>query len=48
MNENEDRDYHQMQAYYEQAKELYSSKEQDMEMDMLENMMQELKDGGWL
>lgn len=48
MKENEDRDYHQMQVYYEQAKELYSSKEQDMEMDMLENMMQELKDGGWL
>lgn len=50
MKENEDRDYKQMQIYYEQAKERYLSKDQDqdMEMDMLDHMMQDLKDGGWL
>jgi len=46
--ENEDRDYSQMQMYYEKAKAAYSEKEQDMEMDMLDEMMQELEDGGWL
>lgn len=46
--ENEERDYSRMQIYYEQAEEKYSGKEQDMEMEMLERMMQELKDGGWL
>jgi serine/threonine-protein kinase len=46
--ENADRSYKQMQEYYNKAKELYSEKEQDMEMDMLDNMMQELRDGGWL
>lgn len=46
--DNIERDYQQMVVYYEQAVELYSGKEQDMEMDMLEVMMQELKDGGWL
>lgn len=45
---NADRNYRQMLAYYEQAKEKYSGKEQDTEMDMLEVMMQELRDGGWL
>ena len=48
MKDNADRDYSQMQTYYEKAKEMYSEKEQDMEMDMLDRMMQELKDGGWL
>lgn len=48
MKENEDRNYDQMQKYYEKAKEIYSEKEQDMEMEMLERMMQELRDGGWL
>ena len=47
MKENIDRDYSQMSIYYGKAKEKYSGKEQDMEMDMLDIMMQELKDGGW-
>jgi serine/threonine-protein kinase len=46
--ENADRDYRQMQEYYNEAVEKYSGNEQDMEMDMLDNMMQELRDGGWL
>lgn len=48
MKENEKRDYGQMSVYYGKAKELYSGKEQDMEMDMLDRMMRELEDGGWL
>ena len=48
MEKNEDRDYIQMQSYYEEAQKLYSGKEQDQEMDMLDIMMQELRDGGWL
>lgn len=48
MKENEERDYGQMLVYYEKAKELYSGKTQDMEMNMLERMMEELRDGGWL
>lgn len=47
MKENIDRDYHQMKAYYDKAVEMYSGKEQDMEMDMLAKMMQDLIDGGW-
>ncbi|MBD5450228.1 MAG: protein kinase [Lachnospiraceae bacterium] len=47
MKENEERDYGQMAVYYGKAKELYSGKEQDMEMDMLDNMIQDLEDGGW-
>lgn len=47
MKENIDRDYKQMLVYYEKAKEKYSGEEPDMEMDMLDNMMQELMDGGW-
>lgn len=46
--ENEDRDYRQMLTYYEQALERYSGKEQDVEMEKLEIMMQEIRDGGWL
>ena len=46
--ENADRAYQQMLVYYEQALKLYSGKEQDMEMEMLEVMMQEIRDGGWL
>ena len=48
MRENADRDYKQMQIYYEKAKEKYSGEEQDLEMDMLDNMMQELVVGGWI
>lgn len=46
--DNIDRDYVQMQIYYEKAKEKYSDKEQDAEMDMLDIMMQEIREGGWL
>ena len=46
--ENEDRDYGQMLKYYELALEKYSDGDGDMEMEMLEGMMQEIKDGGWL
>lgn len=45
--ENLDRNYMQMLGYYEQAKEYYQEDMQDMEMNMLEQMIQELKDGGW-
>ncbi len=48
MKENEERDYKQMVTHYEKAKELYSGKEQDMEMDVLDQMIQDLEDGGWL
>ena len=46
--ENIDRDYQQMLAYYEQAMERYSGEAQDAEMEMLETMMQDIRDGGWL
>ncbi len=46
--ENIDRDYRQMLAYYEQALERYTEEETDAEMEMLEIMMQEVRDGGWL
>lgn len=46
--DNVDRDYKKMQEYYNLAKEKYSGKEPDMEMDMLDIMMQEIIDGGWL
>lgn len=46
--ENIDRDYQQMLLYYEQAVERYSGEEQDAEMEMLEIMMQDIRDGGWL
>lgn len=45
--DNVDRAYDAMHTYYEKACELYQDNEQDMEMQMLENMMQELQDGGW-
>ena len=37
-----------MLKYYEKALEKYSGEDRDMEMDMLEGMMQEIKEGGWL
>lgn len=45
--ENADRDYNQMRVYYNQAEELYSENIQDLEMDMLEQMMKALDEGGW-
>lgn len=45
--ENEDRDYGKMKEYYEEAEERYDESIQDTEMQMLDGMMQELKDGGW-
>ncbi|MCM1217672.1 MAG: protein kinase [Lachnospiraceae bacterium] len=46
--ENIDRDYQQMLSYYEKAKTMYEGKEQDMEMEMLDVLMQDVRDGGWL
>lgn len=48
MKENVDRDYLKMYEYYEKAKEKYEGKEQNPEMDMLDVMIQDLRDGGWL
>lgn len=46
--ENEDRDYLQMKEYYENAQLLYKdSGTEDMEMQMLEQMILELTEGGW-
>ena len=46
--ENADRGYLQMYEYYETAKELYAGQEQNVEMDMLNVMIQELRNSGWL
>lgn len=47
--ENIDRDYHQMQEYYDKAFELYEqSNVEDSEMDVLKAQMQNVVDGGWL
>ena len=48
--ENINRDYSQMKKYYDQAAALYEETGNggDTEMQMLENMMQDLKKGGWL
>ncbi len=48
--ENEERDYTRMKELYEEAMVLYQNAdmEGDTEMQMLENMMKDLKDGGWL
>lgn len=45
--DNINRDYNKMRDYYNLAKDKYSEEKQDMEMSMLDNMMQELEDGGW-
>ncbi len=47
---NGDRDYGRMKIYAEKAGALYEKAEtgNDTEMDMLENMMRDLRDGGWL
>lgn len=44
---NEERDYHQAEEYYEKAQELYQG-EEDAEMDVLDQMMKDIRDGGWL
>ncbi len=46
---NEERDYTAVREYYQMAREMYkaSGEDGDTEMQMLENMMQDLKDGGW-
>lgn len=47
--ENKNRNYEQMKAIYEKALELYgkAKTEDDIEMQMLETMMLDLKNGGW-
>lgn len=47
MLENSKRSYLKMKEYYELARERYDESIQDVEMEMLENMMQQLKAGGW-
>ena len=46
---NENRSYLKMKEYYEKADLLYkiSKSEGDTEMQMLENMIKDLKSGGW-
>ncbi len=48
--ENEERDYVRMKEIYDRAEDLYqrTNRESDTEMQMLKNMIQDLKDGGWL
>lgn len=46
--ENEQRNYLRMRDFYELAKDKYPADGADMEMEMLDRMMQELADGGWL
>lgn len=46
--ENADRDYWQMKEYADKALELYGGQDQDQEMQMLEQMLTDLRDGGWL
>ena len=45
---NADREYQTMKGYYDKAKELYSDQDGDQEMQMLDNMVQELKNGNWI
>lgn len=46
---NADRDYGKVKEYAEKAQQMYESSEaeEDSEMMMLENMIKDLKDGGW-
>ena len=46
--ENQDRNYNRMKEYYDRAKELYGDQDTDQEMQMLENLIQDLRDGNWL
>ena len=48
--ENADRDYMEMKEVYDKALKLYEESrfDGDTEMQMLENMMRDLADGGWL
>lgn len=46
--ENANRDYHKMKEYYDQAKKLCEEQDSDQEMQMLDNLIQDLKDGNWL
>lgn len=43
-----ERDYSSMLTYYRKAVEVYDSSTQDMEMSMLDSMIEELREGGWL
>ena len=46
--DNSERDYHLFVEYYGRARELYEGREDDQEMDMMDAMMQDLRDGNWL
>lgn len=45
--DNTKRDYHKMKEYYEKALDLYNKDTQDSEMQLLENLMDDLEEGGW-
>lgn len=45
---NDERDYSRMKEYYDRAKELYGEQNADQEMQMLDKLIQDLKDGNWL
>ena len=46
--ENQERDYSRMKEYYDRARELYGDQDTDQEMQMLDNLIRDLKDGNWL
>ena len=37
-----------MKEYYDRARELYGDQDTDQEMQMLDNLIRDLKDGNWL
>ena len=45
---NQEREYVQMKEYYDRAKELYEGQDTDQEMQMLDGLIQDLRDGNWL
>ena len=40
--------YSRMKEYYDRASELYGDQEMDQEMQMLDNLVRDLKDDNWL
>ena len=46
--ENQERDYSRMKEYYDRDRELYGDQDTDQEMQMLDNLIRDLKDGNWL
>lgn len=46
--ENRERDYSRMKEYYDRAKALYGDQDSDQEMQMLDNLIRDLREGNWL